>query len=445
MVGGPRHGRPGAPQGPGLLACALLLALAGCCLAADTEDIDTLVPAPYTLERRTVLSAGYRLAVFRLGRAGGPSPAGRPALLLHHGWVFSASAWLPLPADQGAPYLLFEEGYDVWALSDRGTTYSRSHETLSPAGKDFWRYSLDDLALVDLPAVVDAVRGWTGQAKIATISWSAGGLQTFAWGAHDPSAAAAALCAHVTLGPVVFPQRLKAPLLAGLLGSGADRVVLPLDLQRLGPGVNEYVLGPLCAAQGHACDAALGGFYGPPAVADKATARRIAAVTWPSTLGTPVLAQLARSYRLGPLKPVLLRYDYGVDCREQGEGSPPHLDDPSAVPPSPPPPAPPPGAGWGLGKRVLPDWDGTCNRKVYGSDLPPPYDLTRYDVPTTIIGGDLDIVSVPWDREHVAEAIRTQGALRAQHSLSAHAHLDFTFSDARAWLGLALEAIRGSC
>ncbi len=32
------------------------------------------------------------------------------------------------------------------------------------------------------------------------------------------------LCAHVALGPVTFPQRIMAPLMVAVLGSGIDKV-----------------------------------------------------------------------------------------------------------------------------------------------------------------------------------------------------------------------------
>lgn len=142
------------------------------------------------------------------------------------------------------------------------------------------------MALHDLPALADHVRAATGAPRIATLSWSAvgrgcgpvwcaacplvqhicahqrqlrvwarlpllllpplpllpslltlpprhlhpntptaqGGTMTFMYGSEAPAAAAERFCAHVALAPVVFPQRLRTPLFAGLSGSGADKV-----------------------------------------------------------------------------------------------------------------------------------------------------------------------------------------------------------------------------
>ncbi|KAG2441097.1 hypothetical protein HXX76_003949 [Chlamydomonas incerta] len=444
-------------------------------------------PPPPPPRGTRVRSDGYRLALFRLvlkhqadlnasnsSRAGAASPAlqqqqpqeepawqrgRRPPVLLHHGFPLSANAWLPLPREQGLAYLLADRGYDVWILSQRGSTHSLSHDTLSPSSKEFWRYKMDDLGLQDLPALADHVRAATGAARIATVSWSAGATVTFMYGSAAPEAAAERFCAHVALAPVVFPQRLSTPLFAGLAGTGADKALDHIDVQRFSPALVQTVLGPLCGGGarpgpdaplpqwsqlllpsarrglglGHgndgggggrrpaACVAALLVAYGPVSRASWVDVERIAEVAWPSTFGLEYSSQFGQMYRRGPHDPVLLKFDYGVVC------SPPHAR----------------------------GGDGSCNQAVYGSAAPPPYNVSRYSIPTTIFTGGRDAVSVPWDSEQVAAVLKAAaaaapsggggGALRRLVYLPSYGHVDFTWYDARPILDDVLRAIHESC
>ncbi|PNW80408.1 hypothetical protein CHLRE_07g316526v5 [Chlamydomonas reinhardtii] len=499
----------------------------------------------------TVRSDGYHLALFRLvlnqpGRSGAspsstpawqqqPQRGGRPPrppVLLHHGFPLSANAWLALPREEGLPYLLADRGYDVWILSERGSTHSLSHDSLSPNSKEFWRYTADDMALHDLPALADHVRAATGAPRIATLSWSAGGTMTFMYGSEAPAAAAERFCAHVALAPVVFPQRLRTPLFAGLSGSGADKALDHLDALRFPGAFAQAVLGPLCGGGAQpgpdaplppwgqlllpyarrggpaglgsggsgggggvdgrgdggggrpaACAAALLAAYGPVGRASVAGVEHIAEVAWPSTFGleyasqfgqrtasllgvTPVQLACARAvadfepwllhfaelglprkgsegvdvthpilavadgelicalpqmYRRGPHDPMLLKYNYGVVC-----------------------------APWHARGG-----DGSCNQAEYGSATTPQYNVSRYSIPTTIFTGGLDAVSVPWDSENVAAALKAAaaapggggggGALRRLVHLPSYGHVDLVWYDARPILDDVLRALQETC
>ncbi len=57
-------------------------------------------------------------------------------------------------------------GYDVWMANTRGNTFSRTHDKYGASDSAYWRFSMDDLALTDLPQVVAHVRQVTGAAKV---------------------------------------------------------------------------------------------------------------------------------------------------------------------------------------------------------------------------------------------------------------------------------------
>jgi hypothetical protein len=50
-------------------------------------------------------------------------------------------------------YLLYR--YDVWFGNTRGNKYSMKHTRFDPSERRFWEYSMDEMALYDLPDTID--------------------------------------------------------------------------------------------------------------------------------------------------------------------------------------------------------------------------------------------------------------------------------------------------
>ena len=66
-------------------------------------------------------------------------------------------------------------GFDVWMFNTRGNTFSHGHRTLRSTDQGYWEYSMDELALMDLPAQIDFVLKATGQPSLALIGHSQAG------------------------------------------------------------------------------------------------------------------------------------------------------------------------------------------------------------------------------------------------------------------------------
>ena len=85
-------------------------------------------------------------------------------------WVFLQNG------KKSLSFLLMEEGYDVWIGHNRGTVHFLGHLTKDSQDEnsDYWDFNLNDYALKDLPANLDAVKQKTGVKKLNYISNSQG-------------------------------------------------------------------------------------------------------------------------------------------------------------------------------------------------------------------------------------------------------------------------------
>jgi pimeloyl-ACP methyl ester carboxylesterase len=74
---------------------------------------------------------------------------------MQHGLFSSSDAWTR-NRDLSPAFRAAKAGYDVWLGNNRGTKYSREHETLSATSdktkKDFFDYSFYELGQYDAPA-----------------------------------------------------------------------------------------------------------------------------------------------------------------------------------------------------------------------------------------------------------------------------------------------------
>ncbi|CAG9826766.1 unnamed protein product [Diabrotica balteata] len=111
----------------------------------------------------------------------------KPAVLLMHGLLSSAMDFVNYGPNKSIALMLADEGYDVWLGNNRGTTWSRMHETLNPdTDVEYYDYSFDTCGYYDLPAKIDYIVNNTGQEKIFYIGHSQGTSQFFAMAALRP-------------------------------------------------------------------------------------------------------------------------------------------------------------------------------------------------------------------------------------------------------------------
>ncbi|NWV47800.1 LIPM Lipase, partial [Daphoenositta chrysoptera] len=116
-------------------------------------------------EYEVMTEDGYFLSLNRIphGR-GDPGPSGsRPPVLIVHAFCLDGGDWVDNFPDSSLAFILADAGYDVWIGNNRGSSWSRRHLTLSIASEEFWDFSFHEMAMYDLPAMVDFILVQSGQ------------------------------------------------------------------------------------------------------------------------------------------------------------------------------------------------------------------------------------------------------------------------------------------
>ncbi|KAK8803214.1 hypothetical protein WA158_000908 [Blastocystis sp. Blastoise] len=111
----------------------------------------------FPLEEYTVHTVdGYCLVLFRI-----PSPNTKRIIYLQHGVMDTAFAWISNTSSSSLATLCYEQGYDVFFGSFRGTdghyqSGRTKHESLQTEDPEYWHFCIDDFVL-DWEAFIHAI------------------------------------------------------------------------------------------------------------------------------------------------------------------------------------------------------------------------------------------------------------------------------------------------
>ncbi|NWS32315.1 LIPM Lipase, partial [Polioptila caerulea] len=136
----------------------------------------------YPSEEYDVLTEdGYFLSLNRIphGKGGSGLSGRRSPVLLVHGFLLDGGVWVDNLPKNSLAFILADAGYDVWIGNNRGTSWSRQHLFLSISSEEFWDFSFHEMAMYDLPAMVDLVVRQTGQEKLYYIGHGQGSTLGF--------------------------------------------------------------------------------------------------------------------------------------------------------------------------------------------------------------------------------------------------------------------------
>jgi len=100
----------------------------------------------------------------------------RHPVILQHG-LFQSSGVFVTNEENSLAFYLVDHGYDVWLGNNRGI--GLGHKRYKTHDREFWDWSVDELAKYDVPAIVDHVLTHTGHSKVTWIGHSQGNGQAF--------------------------------------------------------------------------------------------------------------------------------------------------------------------------------------------------------------------------------------------------------------------------
>ncbi|KAL5293182.1 hypothetical protein ACFFRR_011760 [Megaselia abdita] len=165
---------------------------------------------------------GYILVMHRIPC----NTPGKLPVLIQHGIIGSSDHYVITGPKQGLIFQLHDAGYDVWLANMRGNTYTKKNRYLSPNSQQFWNYTFHELAIYDLPAMVNHVLKTTYRNKLHYIGHSQGTTTILILLSELPDYNRV-IQSVTLLAPVAFVGNLKDPNVSSVFRYFAFTFIAP--------------------------------------------------------------------------------------------------------------------------------------------------------------------------------------------------------------------------
>ena len=151
-------------------------------------------------------------------------PERKPCVVLQHGLLDNSATWLIQNASTALPFLLADEGYDVWMTNSRGNIHSYEHMKPSvynvhKVNSPFYNFTWDDMGNYDVPSNIDYILKHTNYKKVFYIGHSQGTTQFFVSSDVVPDLADK-IQGFIGLGPVMYVGNMYSPYLRLIMKTG---------------------------------------------------------------------------------------------------------------------------------------------------------------------------------------------------------------------------------
>jgi len=198
----------------------------------DRDFVELVISKGYKVEEHFVTTSdGYVLGIHRIlpPREKDNSKDNRgnnkKVVFFQHGFLQNSEAWIVRGPGKALPYILADQGYDVWLGNNRGNKYSFKHKTLSQDDTEFWDFCIDQLALIDLPSMLQYVLSTTKSNSLGYIGFSQGTAQAFACFSMNADLASK-INVFIALGATSRVKELRNSAVAALTTSRPELLFL---------------------------------------------------------------------------------------------------------------------------------------------------------------------------------------------------------------------------
>ena len=176
-------------------------------LSINKEDLqfyykDYIKSQGYILEEhKTITEDGYILSLWHL--ASKSSIDKNKIIYIQPGLYCTSWVYFQL-GKNSLPFLLYDEGYDIWIGNNRGTLFSLDHvsKDSNDFNGDYWDFTMDEYVQYDLPTSIDYVKQKTGAKKVNYIGHSQGTTIFYMLYMHNPSYVESSINKFISLGTV---------------------------------------------------------------------------------------------------------------------------------------------------------------------------------------------------------------------------------------------------
>jgi len=357
------------------------VAIACCASADDTRNVTQIIQARgYPVEDRTVTTSdGFILSLQRITGAQhtpGTPNVQKPVVLLQHGLLDSSFTWVSQEiVSESLGFILADKGYDVWLSNVRGNTYSDKNTHYSPKDQEFWAWTFDEMAHIDLPTVLNYILGVTKQNNLSYVGHSQGTTMGFI--AFENPAIAKLVNIFVALAPVAWVDHTTSELLKGLADIDAQVALKYLGMKAFAPdtAVLKILLPTVCSKTPDSCANIMGLVMGWDTTNLNTTRLPTIMAHEPSGTSTQNIIHWAQEVR----KNVFEAYDYG---------------------------------------------NPSDNLKHYNSTTPPAYKPGAITLPIALFSGGQDALADPTDVAALTPLLKN---VVYNHIEPSYAHLDFVW------------------
>ena len=144
--------------------------------------------------------------------------------MLQHGLLDNSATWLIQNSSNALPFMLADQGYDVWMTNSRGNINSKEHMhpevfNVHDIHSKYFDFTWDEMGKFDLPANLDYIISHSEFDKAFYVGHSQGTTQFFV-AADVMENIGDKVAGFIGIGPVMYVGNLYSPFLRILMHTG---------------------------------------------------------------------------------------------------------------------------------------------------------------------------------------------------------------------------------